>query len=193
MFLRVWHKVHSILFLKKIIVLKFIVRLFIFVLLLPILSTAYAKPVQPNVELNFFWSHSCPHCLEAKPFIESLAKKHTWLQLNSYDLLDSPANVERYTSMAGKLGAAANSVPGFIFCKQISIGFQSIEITGKALEEQLLTCYQQGKISLESTESFTVPVLGEVNYQDFSLPVFTLIIAALDAFNPCAFFVLFFC
>lgn len=37
-----------------------------------------------------------------------------------------------------------------------------------------------------------VPVLGDLDAQALSLPVFTLIIAGLDAFNPCAFFVLLF-
>lgn len=32
------------------------------------------------------------------------------------------------------------------------------------------------------------PYLGEVNPEEISLPVFTLVMAALDAFNPCAFF-----
>jgi hypothetical protein len=37
-----------------------------------------------------------------------------------------------------------------------------------------------------------VPVLGEVDTDSVSLPLFTLVIAGLDAFNPCAFFVLLF-
>jgi hypothetical protein len=38
----------------------------------------------------------------------------------------------------------------------------------------------------------TLPLLGEVDTTAFSLPVFTLVLAGLDSFNPCAFFVLFF-
>lgn len=37
-----------------------------------------------------------------------------------------------------------------------------------------------------------LPFLGEVDTSALSLPVFTVIIAGLDSFNPCAFFVLFF-
>ncbi|NOQ65386.1 MAG: hypothetical protein GQ582_12820 [Methyloprofundus sp.] len=173
-------------------VLKIIFRLLPILVLLPYLNSAVASSEQQAVELNFFWSHSCPHCLEAKPFIESLPQKYTWLQLNSYDLIDSPDNITRYTEMAEKLGRTANSVPGFIFCEQIIIGFQSIETTGKSIEKQLLACHKNTLVVSEKPEPFVVPVLGEVNYQDFSLPAFTLIIAALDAFNPCAFFVLFF-
>jgi thiol-disulfide isomerase/thioredoxin len=39
--------------------------------------------------------------------------------------------------------------------------------------------------------TFTIPMVGEVDPSNLSLPVFTIIIAGLDGFNPCAFFVLF--
>ncbi|MFO0881031.1 MAG: hypothetical protein U0840_27220 [Gemmataceae bacterium] len=38
----------------------------------------------------------------------------------------------------------------------------------------------------------TLPLLGEVQASNLSLPAFTLLLAACDAFNPCAFFVLLF-
>jgi hypothetical protein len=40
--------------------------------------------------------------------------------------------------------------------------------------------------------ALTLPLLGTLNAQTLSLPVFTLVVAGLDAFNPCAFFVLMF-
>ena len=60
------------------------------------------------------------------------------------------------------------------------------------MENQLIACHEHGLVVQQKSESFDMPLLGDVHYRDFSLPVFTLIIAALDAFNPCAFFVLFF-
>ncbi|MDT8316594.1 MAG: hypothetical protein RQ824_01225 [bacterium] len=38
----------------------------------------------------------------------------------------------------------------------------------------------------------TLPLLGEIDPKSVSLPFFTIVIAALDSFNPCAFFVLLF-
>ncbi len=136
------------------------------------------------VHLHFFWSHRCPHCLEAKPVVEAMAETYSWLQLHSYDLLNNRDHVNRYIEMSGQLGMDANSVPGFIFCDQMMVGFSRDE-----LEKRLMACH---KNLTYTEEAFELPVLGKVHYRDFSLPVFTLIIAALDAFNPCAFFVLFF-
>jgi thiol-disulfide isomerase/thioredoxin len=144
------------------------------------------------ITLHYFWSRYCPHCKEAKPFIENLVQKYNWLELHSYDLVDNRVNQQRFLAMAEQLGQTANSVPAFIFCQQMQVGYDRAETTGRELEEKLLRCHKQNQIPTQTEEQFTIPGLGKVHYQDFSLPVFTLIIAALDAFNPCAFFVLFF-
>lgn len=41
-------------------------------------------------------------------------------------------------------------------------------------------------------EKITLPVFGEINIKKYSLPVLTIIIGALDGFNPCAMWVLLF-
>lgn len=79
----------------------------------------------------------------------------------------------------------------FIFCGQMIVGCDKAETTGKELEDKLLACHRQEN-DLKVQENFTIAGLGNIHYQDYSLPVFTVVIAALDAFNPCAFFVLFF-
>jgi thiol-disulfide isomerase/thioredoxin len=40
--------------------------------------------------------------------------------------------------------------------------------------------------------ALTLPLLGALDAQSLTLPAFTLVVAGLDAFNPCAFFVLMF-
>ncbi len=144
-----------------------------------------------KVDLYFFWSHRCPHCLESRPFIENLPKRYPWLTLHSHDLIGNQPAVNLYISMAQELEQRANAVPGFIFCGQMIVGFDADETTGKELEERLLACHLK-KQKQAQQEIFEIPLLGKIHYRDFSLPVFTLIIAALDAINPCAFFVLFF-
>ncbi len=44
----------------------------------------------------------------------------------------------------------------------------------------------------EATTHLALPLIGTVDTTRLSLPVLTLVIALLDSFNPCAFFVLFF-
>jgi len=167
------------------------------VVLLPSSVTATSSTAEHSdsnqVTLHYFWSRYCPHCLDAKPFINELPLAYPWLTLESYDLVDSKANKQRFLQMASELKQPANSVPAFIFCNQMLVGYENAETTGLELEQKLIACHQQKNQPLvEKQERFNIPGFGEMHYQDFSLPVFTLLIASLDAFNPCAFFILFF-
>jgi len=175
--------------------------IFCLLMLVLVLLPAYVSAVASTPEhsssnqltLYYFWSRYCPHCKESKPFVNKLAVTYPWLTLKSYDLVGSKVNKQRYLQMTSELNQSANSVPAFIFCDQMMVGYERAETTGKELEEKLLACHNQNNtLQTEKQEQFNIPGFGEMHYQDFSLPVFTLLIAALDAFNPCAFFILFF-
>jgi len=166
-------------------------------LLLLISSACSAAPVWREtdaqgatvVHLYFFWSQRCPHCLEAQPFVESLAAQHPWLKLHSLEIIEYPENLRLYQEMARELGQQAQSVPGFFLCGEMSSGFLSVEETGAELLRKAQAC-RDGKLTAKP--SVSVPGMGQLEAADFSLPALTLIIAGLDAFNPCAFFVLLF-
>ncbi|MDO8940014.1 MAG: hypothetical protein Q7U98_12725 [Methylicorpusculum sp.] len=149
------------------------------------------KSSESVIELNFFWSHRCSHCLEAKPFIEELDARYDWLSVKSYDLMNNQENVQRYITMAKALNDPANAIPGFIFCDRIRVGFDSPARMGKELERELIECHESNAGQAASTQ-LALPLLGTIDYQAYSLPFMTVFIAALDAFNPCAFFVLLF-
>ena len=160
-------------------------------LLLFILSS----PLQANektLDLYFFWSKTCPHCLTAHPFVESLPKKHDWLKLHSLEVSSNPANAERYAAMAQQLGEEARAVPAFIYCGRVEVGFDSPETSGAALELALQRCHAGIAQPAVSAPAITLPGLGSVDVSNWSLPVLTVVLAGLDAFNPCAFFVLLF-
>ncbi len=159
-------------------------------LIFVVCGQSWAQEMNDQVDLYYFWSRYCPHCQEAKPFIQQLDEKYAWLTVHSFDLIGHQQNQKLFQNMAQQAGQPANSVPAFIFCNEMVTGYDHAKTTGRVLEKKLLDCFH--KIEGKTQESFLIPGLGELHYQDFSLPVFTLIIATLDAFNPCAFFILFF-
>ncbi|MZH02495.1 MAG: hypothetical protein F3745_03605, partial [Nitrospinae bacterium] len=149
------------------------------------------------VRLHYFWSKTCPHCLKAKPFINKLGESYEWLELNSYEISESRENADLYKIFAEMVGEKKFAVPAFLFCEQIMIGYRDEQTTGAQLRDELLGCRASltedgNEVSGQAVENekFSLPLLGEFDPQDMSLPVFTIIIAGLDAFNPCAFFVL---
>lgn len=149
------------------------------------------------IRFHFFWSKTCPHCRKAKPFINELAHSYDWLEINSYEISEDQENAALFRTLSEKIGEKKFAVPAFLFCKQIVIGYLNDQTTGAHLRERLLNCQAsltQGRKELlekaVETKKFSLPLLGDFDPKSMSLPVFTLIIAGLDAFNPCAFFVL---
>ncbi len=154
---------------------------------------------RPIVDLYFFWSLSCPHCLEARPFVEAIPAGRPWVRLHSLELTRHPEHIRHYVALAGQLGQSAQAVPAMLFCGRMWTGWDSDARTGQALLAALDACRaaaQSGSaIDVARTlpvANMTLPILGQIRADTLSLPLLTVLIAALDAFNPCAFFVLLF-
>lgn len=177
-------------------------------LLTPILCTASADDTEPTwhhklengsvrITLWFFWSERCRHCQEARPVIEQMASENDWLQLQSKELINSRHNRKLFFNMGKRFGKEAKSVPTFFFCNTMMVGFEDKATTGEYILQRLSQC----KSSLESGKGMPASAGPErialeqatgINTDGMSLPLITVLIAGLDAFNPCAFFVLLF-
>jgi len=151
----------------------------------------------PQVHLWFFWSRHCPHCLEAKPVVERMAADLPWLVLHALEVTTQPANARRYVEMARMLGREARSVPGFIMCGEMVAGFDDEAGTGAALEQWARNCRM--RVEAPGTGEVAGPLVPAApqrvagfDLAQLSLPAVTVLLAAMDAFNPCAFFVLLF-
>lgn len=153
---------------------------------------------RPDVHLYFFWSSRCPHCLEARPHVESLSGRHPWIRVHSLEIGASRTNLGFYVDMAASLGQEARSVPAFIYCGRMRTGWHSAQTSGAELLADLEACrarVEQGRpptANEHNAPPLRLPLLGELDTEKLSLPVLTVLIAGMDAFNPCAFFVLLF-
>lgn len=184
---------------------------------------------EPVVKLYFFWSKTCPHCAKAHPFIDKLAEKYPWVELNA-EMVTAPGALARWQHIAEQTGQQTTSVPFIGICGQAVVGYNSDEVTGQFIEKTLRDCYSKlgGKldpqqpllapitldsplfgtcsessapgacdasdetISITKVQPVDLPLIGTVAPEQLSLPLLTLVLAGVDAFNPCAFFVLLF-
>ncbi|MFU8820264.1 MAG: thioredoxin family protein [Gammaproteobacteria bacterium] len=154
-----------------------------------------------QIVLYYFYSDTCPHCIEAKPFVAELDARD-WIDLRAFEINKNRDNGLFYRDTAAAIGEQARSVPAFIFCGSMHTGFDHAESTGAVLlarlencradpDRHLATLGQAGPVPGE-VMGVDVPLLGFINPSDWGLPILTVVIAGLDAFNPCAFFVLLF-
>ena len=147
----------------------------------------------PSVDVYLFWSEQCPHCREARPQIQELAARHPWILLHDHELSRDPDNVRLFAELAQRAGGKARAVPSLIYCGRIDVGWDSNARPAERLLSRLEDCRQPGSEALPAEATrLNLPLFGEISANSLSLPLLTIVIAALDAFNPCAFFVLFF-
>jgi glutaredoxin len=154
----------------------------------------------PAVHLYFFWTPTCPHCTDARRDLGPLVQARPWLRLHAYDLTQDDAHAALYRAMARELGEQAAFVPALFFCGRLQVGWG--RDAAEQLARELDACrdrFAQGDgrgsaaaTSAQQAAPLRLPLLGAVDPQSLSLPALTAVLAALDAFNPCAFFVLLF-
>ncbi|WP_213377960.1 glutaredoxin family protein [Allochromatium tepidum] len=85
---------------------------------------------EPRVTLQLFWSRNCPHCRSALSFIETLREREPRLDIQTFDLPQDRANLQRYVEQASALGEEATAVPAFFVCGRMLTGFDSAEGIG---------------------------------------------------------------
>lgn len=159
---------------------------------------------QPQVQLYFFWSLTCPHCTAAHPHMAAIPAARPWVTLHELEVSRNPDNARRFQKIVEQSGMEETAgVPAFLFCGEMHFGWESDATTGAQLREWLDACRARAlaghpvagdsiPAARTASETIDIPFVGIVDTASLSLPALTLVLAGLDAFNPCAFFVLLF-
>ncbi len=163
-----------------------------------------ASHAKSKTTIYFFWGNGCPHCEREKMFLGELERRYPELEIKSYEVWYDLENAGLFAKMAKSYGKKIEGVPCvFVGDYEPVVGYLSDEVTGKLIEERIVSCISSGCVNpLErmqrpssaapgERETVRIPLLGEVDTSKASLPLLTLVIAGMDGFNPCAFFVLF--
>lgn len=155
---------------------------------------------QPQIQLYFFWSLNCPHCMAAHPHVTALAGERPWLALHALELSRDTENARHFEAIVAQDGLREQAgVPAFLFCGEMHFGWDGPAGMGALIRDRLDACRTRvlaGQPAVApapaASERIEIPLLGAIDAAGLSLPALTLVLAGLDAFNPCAFFVLLF-
>jgi thiol-disulfide isomerase/thioredoxin len=183
-------------------------RAFPVILLAAFLSSllATAAPAQQEgkpLVVTLFWGEGCPHCEREKAFLKELKKKHLDLAVRDYEVWKNKENAALYKKVLSASGVKQAGVPTTVVGTAVFMGFN--DQVRRGIGDAIMRCLRDGcpdgvaelneqRLSQDAKqeETMTVPILGSIDPAKMSLPVFTMVIGALDSFNPCAFFVLLF-
>jgi glutaredoxin len=184
---------------------------------LSLLLAAPASAAEPReADLYLFWRIGCQYCEREMAFLDALAQRQPALRVHRFEILREPANRALMAKVADALGAEGGSVPFTVIGGHVIVGYLDDASSGREIEARVRECLargcadpvkpiivgQQGSapgagargapLPARLPEVLHVPLVGEVRTAHLSLPVLTMLLGALDGFNPCAMWVLVF-
>ena len=145
-------------------------------------SAAAATPVV----LQVFIRDGCPHCADAKRFLDRLSRARPGLQIDYRAVDRDPAAAAELSTLSRARGIWPPGVPTFVVRGQVLTGFDDENGAGHALVQLLDTGTVLPAQEVDSA------FFGTLSASRLGLPLFTLALGLLDGFNPCAMWVLLF-
>lgn len=161
-----------------------------------------------EVTVYLFTARGCLHCLKAKNFLSRLPAEDPAVRVVELELTQNRAYQEIFREVATRLRVESLVVPLLVVGDLSLLGWYNDEVSGAALRQIIATVRHQNRpdivapLLLQATspgagtrpwpEKLTLPFLGELELRHLSLGLLTLILGALDGFNPCAMWALVF-
>ncbi|MBD3360029.1 MAG: hypothetical protein GF365_04985 [Candidatus Buchananbacteria bacterium] len=190
---------------------KLIVAFFI---LLAILLPNFISAQENPLNVYFFWGKGCPHCAKEKAYLQKIEDNYSQVVINNFEVYNNQQNAKLLQKIGKETSINVNGVPLIIIGDKALVGFLNEETTGQQIRKLIDECLaaqcpdlvsqiinqkpepspQPFPESQKNNDSYFIhlPLIGEIDAKSFSLPVLTIIIAAIDGFNPCAMWVLLF-
>jgi glutaredoxin len=140
----------------------------------------------------------CPHCAEARHFLDELKSERADFSVLEHDVTSDPDALERLAALSAGAGIQTPGVPTFIIGDSVLVGFdpnatpariRALLGAGGAPAREGAQAHPQAVQPLTSVE---LPLVGRVEVERLGLPLFTVLVGLLDGFNPCAMWVLLF-
>jgi len=189
---------------------KLLILLVVTFALTLVVPTAFAEQYK-TVYLTLFYGDGCPHCHKEILFLEKLEKELPNVNVKTFEIYNHPDNAKLMQEVGKKLNQRISGVPFLVIGDETLVGYLNDETTGEKIK-QIIKKHSNGgcydivgqimglEVNGESTEcedkkeieNIELPIFGEINIKNWSLPILTILIAAVDGFNPCAMWVLLF-
>ena len=169
-----------------------------------------APPVAPEaVGIEVFVREGCPHCADAKAFLERLRQERPSVAVTIRDVSRDPEALRRLEALSARTPGGLVSVPTFVIRGEVLVGFADKATSGALIRERLgggaapvpgdaggkcpigeeLPCADAS--ATPDAGTITLPWIDRrISLDDVGLPLFTVVIGLLDGFNPCSMWVL---
>lgn len=163
------------------------VTIWFFLLLLLLCSVLAAAETQ--VIVDFYYSETCGSCLPAISVMDDVIAHYE--KNYSGKVIINKKEVGANATNRNEMRSRALSYPSVIINNETRIPRANITYTD--VTERIDEYIANLKIQKTYDENIIhIPLIGTVNLTTLSIPLLTVVLAGLDSFNPCSFFVLIF-
>jgi hypothetical protein len=174
-----------------------------------------------DINVYLFWQQGCPYCAAARKELDAIADANPAIDLVPLQLGRSPETDALFGATAAVFGLKQSAVPLVVIGNHPFLGHldggRSAALYRDAIESCLaapcpdvvgkLAGTNAGHASSDAqsaapvvapgasdmlSETMHLPIVGTIRPGDLSLPALTVLLAAVDGFNPCAMWVLVF-
>ena len=186
--------------------MKKIKYIFLFILSFLFILPSINAEEKKQVNVYLFHSNTCSHCKAEIEFLNEIQKEYENLKINLYEINDVKENKELMINIKEKLNIDSPMVPFTVIGDYYYIGYNDGVKDGiKNLIEKYTSEEQydviKDTIDGKDVSNFKIKngeinkistVFGEIDPAKVSLPILSVIMGAIDGFNPCAMWVLIF-
>lgn len=174
---------------------------------------AWGDAGEAPVVVHYFRADGCPHCERAGAWLQRHAGEPR-IELREYEVRHDAAARAAFLRVAGAVGLRDAGVPLIVIGDWARVGYHDDASSGAEIDARLAHCLAAGCTDWAGSllaggaaaevpapmraapgtlpPTLAVPLFGEVDTATLSLPLLTVLLGALDGFNPCAMWALVF-
>lgn len=169
-------------------------RKIVFLIFFIFLATLIARPVfaqekvnPPKVEINFFYSETCPHCIAEEKFLDKIEPNYPDVKINRYLVTDASHRQLLIDSLK-KHNAEKDLglVPITFVGNEMILGFDNESNIGKKIEDSIQKQLQNANNGSENGSTVNLPIIGKIDLSKYSLLAQAIILGFFDGFNVCS-------
>ena len=153
------------------------------------IASKYTKTEVEENKINLYLFHGaeCPHCAEEREYLDTIKDKYKdELNIYYFEVWHDDNNKKIMESICKELDISCSGVPLTVIGNTYFSGFSDVTKSRleNKIEEYLDHEVDENKVS--------IPILGDVNIKNVSIPLVAIILGFIDGFNPCAMWILLF-
>lgn len=194
-----------------------VIKIVLMAITIVLLLNVQKVHAEQTIDIYFFRGEGCPHCAKEEIALEELKQMYSNIVVHDYEVWKNKDNQKLMKEVIELMGVNASGVPFTVIGEKTYSGFDEngtkdamanrikYYTDGTLTYKNMVGGYLDGTIKIgdnntpeeptkEEVENTTVsvPFIGKVELKSLSLPIITVILGALDGFNPCAMWVLLF-